>query len=166
MLFILGGIVALFLLSGYKVTSVQDVFGPSNPLNKTVVVEPGAWRANYSSMPWMIVAPVLAILGSVIAYLALELRAKVVGILGSSLAIFGIISTAGLSLFPFLMPSSIDPVSSFTVWDASSSQLTLFIMLGATLIFLPIVLAYTFWVFRVMRGPVTTTSLGRNPNAY
>jgi len=165
-LFILGGIVALFVLSGYKVTSVQDVFGPSNPLNKTVVVEPGAWRANYASMPWMIVAPVLAILGSVIAYLALELRAKVVGILGSSLAIFGIISTAGLSLFPFLMPSSIDPVSSFTVWDASSSQLTLFIMLGATLIFLPIVLAYTFWVFRVMRGPVTTTSLGRNPNAY
>jgi cytochrome d ubiquinol oxidase subunit II len=131
-----------------------------------VVLEPGAWRGNYTSMPWMIVAPSLAILGSLIAYLALELRAKVLGILGSSLAIFGIIATAGLSLFPFLMPSSADPQSSFTVWDASSSQMTLFIMLCATVVFLPIILAYTAWVYRVMRGPVTTQSLNRNPNAY
>ncbi len=165
-LFILGGVVVLFMISGFKVTSVQDMGGPSNPLGKSVVLEAGAWRANYTSMPWMIVAPVLAILGSIIAYLALELRAKALGIFGSSLSIFGIIATVGLTLFPFLMPSSTDPVSSLTVWDASSSQLTLFIMLGATILFLPIVLLYTAWVFRVMRGPVTTASLGRNPNAY
>ncbi len=166
LLFILGGFIVWFLLPGFKVTSVQDAFGPSNPLSKTVELVPGGWRANYAAMPWMIVAPGLAILGSIIAYLGLEVRARFIGLFGSSLAIFGIIATAGLSLFPFLMPSSIDPASSFTVWDASSSQLTLFIMLGATLIFLPIVLIYTAWVFRVMRGPVTTTSLGRNPNAY
>ncbi len=165
-LFVLGGVVTLFLLSGFKVTSVQDVFGPSNPLGKTVVLEQGAWRANYTSMPWTIVAPVLALIGSVVAYLSLELRMKVLGILGASLAIVGIISTAGLSLFPFLMPSSVDPQSSLTVWDASSSQMTLFIMLCATILFLPIVLGYTAWVYRVMRGPVTTASLNRNPNAY
>jgi cytochrome d ubiquinol oxidase subunit II len=165
-LFVLGGVVTLFLLSGFKVTSVQDVFGPSNPLGKTVILEQGAWRTNYTSMPWTIVAPVLALIGSVVAYLALELRAKVLGILGAALAIVGIISTAGLSLFPFLMPSSVDPQSSLTVWDASSSQMTLFIMLCATILFLPIVLGYTAWVYRVMRGPVTTASLNRNPNAY
>jgi cytochrome bd ubiquinol oxidase subunit II len=165
-LFILGGIVTLFLLTGFKVTSVQDVLGPSNPLTKTVATESGAWRANYSAMPWMILAPTLAIIGSVLAFLALEIRAKVVALLGSSLAIAGIIATAGLTLFPFLMPSSVDPKSSFTVWDASSSQMTLFIMLCATIVFLPIVLAYTAWVYRVMRGPVTATSLSRNPNAY
>ena len=65
-----------------------------------------------------------------------------------------------------LMPSSIDPKSSLTVWDASSSQMTLFIMLGATIVFLPIILAYTAWVYRVMRGTVTTATLSRNPNAY
>jgi len=165
-LFIAGGLVALFLLSGFKVSSVQDHSGPSNPLGKTVEIVAGAWRSNYSAMPWMIVAPTLAILGSIIAYLALGLRAKVPGLFGSSLAIFGIIATAGLSLFPFLMPSSIDPKSSLTVWDASSSQMTLFIMLGATIVFLPIILAYTAWVYRVMRGTVTTTTLSRNPNAY
>ena len=78
----------------------------------------------------------------------------------------GIIGSAGLSLFPFVLPSSLDPNSSLTVWDASSSQLTLFIMLLVTLVFMPIILAYTAWVFTVMRGTVTTKSLGRNPNAY
>ncbi len=76
------------------------------------------------------------------------------------------ISTAGLSLFPFLLPSSTDPRASLTVWDASSSHLTLWIMLLATAVFLPIILAYTAWVYRVMSGPVTADSIGRNPNAY
>jgi cytochrome bd ubiquinol oxidase subunit II len=165
-LFVLGGVVALYLLSGYRISSVIDAAGPSNPLNKTVVVEAGAWASNYATMPWTMAAPIIALLGSIIAYAALTMRAKVLGILGSSVAILGIIATAGLSLFPFMMPSSIDPVSSLTVWDASSSQLTLFIMLGVTLVFMPIILLYTAWAFRVMRGPVTTTSLHRNPNAY
>ncbi|MNJ01799.1 Cytochrome bd-II ubiquinol oxidase subunit 2 [compost metagenome] len=52
------------------------------------------------------------------------------------------------------------------MWDASSSQLTLFIMLLATIVFLPIILVYTGWVYRVMRGPVTAESLSQNPNAY
>ena len=165
-LFVIGGVVALYVLTGFKVTSIQNTVGPSNPLGKTVVLEQGAWRANYTSLPWMIVAPILAIAGSLAAWWALGAKAKVLGILASSVAIFGIISTAGLSLFPFLMPSSVDPAASLTVWDASSSQLTLFIMLLATLIFLPIILIYTAWVYRVMRGTVTPTSLGRNPNAY
>jgi cytochrome d ubiquinol oxidase subunit II len=165
-LFVLGGVVALYLLQGYRVTSVQDMVGPSNPLGKTVVMEQGAWRANYSLYPITLAAPIIALLGSALAWVALTIRARVLGILSSSLAIFGIIATAGLSLFPFLLPSSADPNASLTVWDASSSQLTLFIMLCATIVFLPIVLGYTAWVYRVMRGTVTTTSLSRNPNAY
>ena len=165
-LFALGGLIALFLLSGYKVTSLATPLAPSNPLGKTVVIEPGAWRTNYGSMPWMIAAPIIAVLGSLIAWWGLGTRRGIVSLLGSSAAIFGIISTAGLTLFPFFMPSSIDPASSLTLWDASSSQLTLFTMLVATVVFLPIILIYTAWVFRVMRGPVTTESLGKNPNAY
>ncbi len=57
-------------------------------------------------------------------------------------------------MFPFILPSSLDPKSSLTVWDASSSHLTLFIMLVVTLIFLPIILAYTAWVYKVLWGKV------------
>jgi cytochrome d ubiquinol oxidase subunit II len=53
-----------------------------------------------------------------------------------------------VSLFPFPLPSSLDPRSSLIVWDASSSPTTLFIMLVATLVFLPIVIACTGWMNR------------------
>ena len=118
------------------------------------------------AMPWTMALPILAVFGSLVAWWGLGARARLVALLGSSLAIFGIIATAGLSLFPFLLPSSVHPESSLTVWDASSSQLTLFVMLCAAIVFLPIILIYTSWVFRVMRGPVTTESLNKNPNAY
>ena len=165
-LFVLGGVLALFVINGYRVTSVQDVFGPSNPLNKSVVIEQGAWRANYSTYPWMIAAPVLALLGSALAFVALTARQKLLGFIGSSLAIFGIIATAGVSLFPFLLPSSINPNAGLTIWDASSSHLTLWIMLLSTGFFLPIILLYTAFIYRVMRGKVTGDSMAKNPNAY
>jgi cytochrome d ubiquinol oxidase subunit II len=165
-LFALAGLWVAFGIDGYVVTSVQEAAGPSNPLAKTVVTQAGAWLNNYHAYPWMITAPVLGFVGSLVALAALGIRWFKIALAGSSLAIFGIISTAGLSLFPFLLPSSIDPAVSLTVWDASSSHLTLFIMLLATVVFLPIVLAYTAWVYHVMRGPVNAASIGRNPNAY
>jgi cytochrome d ubiquinol oxidase subunit II len=76
-----------------------------------------------------------------------------------------VIATAGLSTFPFLLPSSLDPNASLTVWDASSSRLTLLIMLGVTLVFLPIILCYTAWVYRVLRGRVTAEYVERNSSS-
>ena len=85
---------------------------------------------------------------------------------GSSLATIGIIATVGLSMFPFTLPSSIDPGSSLTVWSASSSHLTLWIKLLVTIIFVPIVLAYTAWAFRVMFGRITLRDVQTNPDFY
>jgi cytochrome d ubiquinol oxidase subunit II len=65
-------------------------------------------------------------------------------------------------MFPFLMPSSIAPAASLTVWDASSSRLTLFVILLATLVVLPIVLIYTSIVFRALRGVVTASHVEKN----
>ena len=78
----------------------------------------------------------------------------------------GIISTVGLSMFPFILPSSIDPQSSLTVWNSSSSHVTLFTMLVVTVIFLPIILVYTAWVYRVLWGRSTTEALRTNPDLY
>jgi len=165
-LFALGGIWIALGVDGYAITSVVDGNAAINPLAKTVVLTRGGWLANYSHYPWMLAAPVLAFAGLALAVLGLQLRWRLPTLLASSTAIFGIISTAGLSLFPFLLPSSTVPNSSLTLWDASSSHLTLFIMLVVTAFFLPIIMLYTAWVFRVMRGPVTTQSLEKNPNAY
>ncbi|MGO4707312.1 cytochrome d ubiquinol oxidase subunit II [Microvirga sp. 2MCAF38] len=165
-LFVLGGLWATFGLDGYTVTSVQDTLGPSNPLRKTVATVPGAWMNGYALRPWTMIAPALGILGCVLAFVGMTMRTWRVALTGTSAAIVGIISTAGLSLFPFLLPSSVQPNASLTVWDASSSLLTLWTMLLVTGFFLPIILAYTAWVYRVMRGTVDAESIGRNPNAY
>ena len=165
-LFALGGIWVAFGLDGYVITSTVDPNAAINPLGKTVELVRGGWLANYGHYPWMVAAPVLGFAGLLGAVIGFRMRWGLATLLASSLAIFGIVATAGLSLFPFLLPSSTMPNSSLTLWDASSSHLTLFIMLLATAFFMPIVLLYTSWVFRVMRGKVSTESLEKNPNAY
>jgi cytochrome d ubiquinol oxidase subunit II len=65
-------------------------------------------------------------------------------------------------MFPFVMPSSTDPNSSLTLWDAASSYKTLGIMFIVTLIFLPLILLYTSWVYRVLRGKITVQTIKDN----
>lgn len=166
-LFALGGLFLWIGIDGYRIASAIDVEGPSNPLLKTVEHSAGAWLANYGSHPWMTIAPALGFLGAAVALLAMLGRREVTVLLFSKLAIFGIISTVGLSMFPFILPSSLDPRSSLTVWDASSSHLTLFIMLVVAVIFLPIVLAYTAWVYRVLWGKVDEATVNdKGGHAY
>ncbi len=166
-LFALGGLFLWMGIDGYRIASAIDVEGPSNPLLKTVEHSAGAWLANYGSHPWMMIAPALGFLGAAAALLAMLGRREVTVLLFSKLAIFGIISTVGVSMFPFILPSSLDPRSSLTVWDASSSHLTLFIMLVVAVIFLPIVLAYTAWVYRVLWGKVDEATVNdKGGHAY
>ncbi|CCB66945.1 MULTISPECIES: cytochrome d ubiquinol oxidase subunit II [unclassified Hyphomicrobium] len=153
-LFIIGGVVLWLGIDGYQITSTVNPVGPSNPLAKTVAKASGAWFTNYGSYPLTILAPVLGIIGAGATYVFMNARREIATILASSLSIAGIITTVGVSIFPFLLPSSIDPRSSLTVWDASSSHLTLFIMLVCAVIFVPIIIAYTTWVYHVMWGKV------------
>ena len=154
-LFIAGGIVAKFGLDGYRITSDLVPNGPSNPSLKTVALERGALLSNFKVHRWMVLAPALVFLGAIAAWLLLAARRSGLALLASAAALLGVIATAGLSAFPFLLPSSLDPNASLTVWDSSSSRSTLLFMLVAVLVFLPIVLAYTAFVYRVLRGRVT-----------
>jgi cytochrome bd ubiquinol oxidase subunit II len=161
-LFAVAGLWVWLGIDGYAITGAITTDGPSNPLLKTVVRQPGQWLANYTAHPWMIAAPVLGFLGPLAALLLTMARRSGLAFILSALGIVGIIATAGMSMFPFLMPSDIAPAASLTVWDASSSRLTLFVMLIATLIFLPIVLIYTAIVFRALRGTVTASVVEKN----
>ncbi len=165
-LFAAGGLYVAFGPLGYQITGVLDANGFSNPLRTTVEASPGAWLDNYGRYPWMIIAPVLGFVGALVGLIGLWRRSAPLAFGGSSASTVGIISTAGLSMFPFILPSSIDPQSSLTVWNASSSHLTLFIMLIVTAIFLPLILIYTAWVYRVLWGRTSTAALKTNPDLY
>ncbi|WEK39960.1 MAG: cytochrome d ubiquinol oxidase subunit II [Candidatus Brevundimonas colombiensis] len=165
-LFAAGGLYVAYGGLGYRITGALDVNGFSNPLRTTVEAAPGAWLDNYGRYPWMLIAPVLGFLGSAVALVGMWRRSAALAFGGSSLSAVGIISTVGLSMFPFILPSSVDPQSSLTVWNSSSSHLTLFIMLIVTGVFLPFVLLYTAWVYRVLWGRTSTAALKTNPDLY
>jgi cytochrome bd ubiquinol oxidase subunit II len=153
-------------LDGYRISGVLAHDADSSPLGKIVIRERGAWLANYRSMPWTLAAPVAGLVGAMLAALAVWRRYAVPAFLASALSVFGVVATAGVSMFPFILPSSFDPASSLTVWDASSSRTTLLIMLIAVVVLLPIVLAYTAFVYRVMRGRVTERQVEADHHSY
>jgi len=161
-LFILAGVWVALGLKGYAISGHAVTDGPSNPLLKTVTVARGQWLVNYSTYKWMMLAPVLGIVGPLLTRSLIAAKRAGLAFVTSAVGILGIIATAGVSMFPFLMPSDIMPQASLTVWDATSSQMTLFVMLIATLVFLPIVLLYTGFAFRVMRGTVTAKQIEGN----
>jgi cytochrome d ubiquinol oxidase subunit II len=163
--------VALFALAGiwiwkshYGMAIVTGALpgGEPDPLAKTAVAQAGAWLANYARWPLTMLVPAIGLAAPLLVAVLSNIRHRLIVFTVSGLGIAGVIGSMGVSLFPFLLPSSSHPGSSLTVWDASSSHRTLGIMLIATIIFLPIILAYTSWVYRVMRGPVTSAYIEAN----
>lgn len=162
--YILAGLWLAFFIDGYRFVNDVATDGPSNPLYNAVARD-GSWLASYAARPWIVIAPVLGLLGMGMALRGLRAGHEVSTLLWSKLGIFGAISSVGLTMFPFLLPSSLSPDSSLTVWDASSSHKTLFIMLFATAIFLPLILAYTAWVYSVLWGKVTKEDVTDNAHS-
>jgi cytochrome d ubiquinol oxidase subunit II len=163
-LYVAAGVWVAYALPGYAIVGPAVTDGLSNPLYKQVAVG-GNWFASYLRYPWFWSAPLGALLGAV-GVQALVGRRDLTAFIASSLMVGGTIASAGFALFPFLLPSSLDPHSSLTVWDASSSRGTLLLMLLAVIVLMPIVIAYTAWVYRVMRGRITLDQVKRDEPGY
>lgn len=161
-LFAIGGIWVAYGIEGFRILEQPPLHANPNPLGKIVERETGAWLDIYSSYPVAMLAPAVGFAGAMLAWFCALWRRPQVGIIFSSLSLTGVIGTAGLSMFPFVMPSKTVPNSGLTLWDATSSHLTLMLMLGAVVIFLPIVLAYTSWAYAKMWGPVTERDIERS----
>lgn len=152
-------------LPGFVITSPVDPAALPNPLAKTVMVQTGAWLDNFAAQPLLWAVPALGVLGGLTGVLLAMRRQALAAFVASSLAMAGVIGTAGAAMFPFVMPSSSDPRSSLTVWDSVSSELTLTLMFWAALIFVPIIVFYTSWAYKVMAGKVTERFIEANDKA-
>lgn len=165
-LFALAGWWVATRLDGYVLGGTVSRIGPSSPLGQSVTRATGAWLGNFRAIPWLAAAPALGLAGTLLVAAIPAHRARKTVFLAGAIGIAGIIATAGIALFPFLMPSSTSPASSLTVWNASSSPPTLWAMLIATAIFLPIIIAYTAYVLRVVRGRVRLADVIRHDSLY
>lgn len=158
-----------FAIGGFSISHINgyiahglDPAADSDPLRKTVEIVKGAWLSNYKLYPFTILLPILGFSG-LLSSIFFNLRNKSgIAFICSSFGMSGIILTAGTSIFPFILPSSSNPKSSLTIWDATSSEHTLLLMLIAVIIFTPIVLLYTSWVYKIMGGKITPELVEKN----
>lgn len=173
-LFALAGIWLWLGIDGYRIVEMQALDALPNPTAKEVVPGDGAWLLNYSAnpeaplallYPWTWAAPILGFLGAFGALLLSARNRPALAFIASSLSVVGVIMTAGIALFPFVMPSLTVPSHSLTVWDSPSSHLTLTVMFWSTMLFLPIVLSYTLWCYRALWGKVTVEQVQANSHS-
>ena len=160
-LFTVGGLM-LSGVQGYTITSAVNPAESVSPVGKTVEMAAGAWLNGYRAHPLLWAIPAVAYLGLVLSLLTGSARRPGLAFIASGLTCAGVILTAGSTIFPFVLPSSSNPSHSLTVWDCVSSQLTLNIMFWVALVMTPIVLSYTSWAYRLMRGKVTVEAIAAN----
>ena len=163
--FALAGVWVKYGIDGYVITSAIDHHAASNPLGKTVVREAGAWLANFNHMPALWLFPLLGVALPLLTVMFSRCEKGGWAFVSSSLTLACVIMTAGIALFPFIMPSSIEPGMSLTMWDSTSSQRTLTVMTFAAIIFVPIILAYTSWCYYKMFGRITKEHIERNTHS-
>jgi cytochrome d ubiquinol oxidase subunit II len=166
LVFAAAGIWVFTGLDGWRITSMANEAGPSNPLFKTVAHGGGGWLENYRAHGLLWSAPVAGIGSALLTYLLLRAGRSGTALFTSGVTQAATILTAGIALYPFLMPSSTHPNDSLTIWDASSSAKTLLTMLIAVIVILPIVLAYTTWVYRKLRGQISLDAIRRHVGPY
>jgi cytochrome bd ubiquinol oxidase subunit II len=161
-LFAAGGLWVANGIAGYRITAMPDANTAFMPVAKTVVQASGAWLDNYSRWPATRAFPIAGFCGAALVIVLSLRRHTVAAFLASGLTVASIILTAGAAMFPFVMPSSLAPGSSLTAWDAVASHKSLAVMFWVVVIMLPIVVSYTGWVYRVVRGKVTLEHIRDN----
>ncbi|MDN5369416.1 MAG: cytochrome bd ubiquinol oxidase subunit [Shewanella sp.] len=153
-LFAVAGVWLAYGIDGYVIKSALDAHAASDPTNKQVAIEAGAWLVNYSKYPLTVIFPVLGLVSPLLVIVTSRMGRSGWAFLFSSLTIAGVIMTCGVSMFPFVMPSSLDPNVSLTMWDATASHLTLTVMTWVAIILVPTVLAYTLYTYYKMYGRI------------
>ncbi len=121
---------------------------------------------NYLNAPVLLIIPLIAVASLLLIKVFASKGESGKAFTFSCLTVFFVVATGVTGLFPNLLPSSIDPASNLTIYNSSSSPLTLKLMTGVALIVVPIVIAYKIWVYRIFRAPVTSEDIIGNKQAY
>ena len=163
--FVLAGVWVMFGIDGYVVTSSIDVHAMSNPLTKEVTRQAGAWLVNFNNHPMLWALPALGVVLPLLTIVMSRSEKGAWAFVFSSLTLACVILTAGIAMFPFIMPSSVMANASLTMWDATSSQLTLTVMTYVAAVFVPIVLLYSTWCYWKMFGRITKEHIESNTHS-
>lgn len=121
---------------------------------------------NYLKAPALLIVPLTAVASLILVKVFATQGNKLKAFAFSCLTILFVVFTGVAGLFPNLLPSSLDPASNLTIYNSSSSLITLKLMTVVALIVVPIVIAYKIWVYRIFRAPVTAEDVLGDKQAY
>jgi cytochrome d ubiquinol oxidase subunit II len=121
---------------------------------------------NFVANPVLMVVPAVAVAALIGIRIFSAKGAPLMAFASSCITILMVVGTGVIGLFPNLIPSNIDPTYSLTIFNSSSSPYTLRIMTVVTFIFVPIVIIYKIWVYRVFRAPVRPEDVYEDSQAY
>lgn len=116
----------------------------------TLIYNPGAIKR---ALAWVFTA--ITVVCFILMKRAFNRKKDALSFLMSSVAFSGLWGVAGAVLFPNLVKASNDPTLSLTIYNSSSSELTLKVMLIIALVGMPIVVVYTIYLYKVFKGKVT-----------
>jgi cytochrome d ubiquinol oxidase subunit II len=153
-------------MDGFVLDKAPNPALAQSPLQQSVSLQPGALHANFYAHPLLWAVPLLGFAGMLLGLLAVRSGKSTLAWWLGALAWIGVIGTVGVSLFPFMMPSSTNPSQSLTLWNSISSQYTLLWMTGFTAVFVPLIIWYTSWAFYIMRGKVDAQAIEQDGHAY
>jgi len=117
---------------------------------------------NYFQNPALLVFPLLSLLALVAVRFYLQKSAFFKAFCASGLNIILLTATGFVGLYPNLLPSRTDPVFSITVLNAASGLYTLKLMTCVAAIFVPLVILYQSWVYRIFRGKISPDKAGED----
>ena len=115
---------------------------------------------NYVAHPILLVIPLLAVVGLVLTRVFIAMKGWWKAWFASSLTIVSATMFGVVGLYPSLLPSNIDKAYSMTIHNSASSPLTLKIMLGVALTFVPIVIVYQAWTMKLFKDKLTDDETG------
>ncbi len=121
--------------------------------------------ANTLSHPALMIFPVLAVSGLITSRMLLQGGSFWGAWLCSAVFILSVTFFGVLGMFPALLPSSLNPAWSVTIYNGASTPLTLKLMLGVAVCAVPVVIAYQVWVYSIFSGKVTSDDL-QSDHAY
>lgn len=166
LLFCIGGF-WINWIAGFKLVHLDNPAMPANPLHGQIVEQAtGAWLNNYFAHPLLWIIPFVGFISMLCTSLALSKNKPFLGWWLGFASWSGTILTVGSAMFPFLMPSTTAPNQSLTAWNATGSMYGLICMLTVALIFVPIIISYTAWCFRIMNKRVTIKDVIDNHESY
>ncbi|MFH1257559.1 MAG: CDP-archaeol synthase [Candidatus Micrarchaeota archaeon] len=153
--------IILFMLPAYIANSAPVLLSGWGPLDRKALFGDGNRILGDSKTIRGTLGGIVAgiLVGAILSYIMvpvfLSRKAKLRAFLSSSLFIGLILLSFAFCLFPNFVYSPSEPHTSLNVFNSSSSGNTLFVMLMIALMGMPLVLVYTFYVYRVFKGKVS-----------